>query len=277
VPASNLKARLAQNLKSQLERGAEGLMDAIHASLPQPTPSADARAACQLVSHRGERDDNRVKENTFAAFDPLVGSGVWGLEFDIRWTADLQAVVIHDPDLKRLWGIDQRVADLSLQELENIAPEIPTLEAFIARYRPEFHLMIEVKSEPWPDPELQKARLKALLADLTPAKDFHLMSFDIPLLASLDWLPSNALIGITRFDFNGLANELIPRGWAGIGAHYALLRQNLIHRLAKAGLGAGVGFPASRNALWREIHRGARWIYSNEALKLQSYLDAGSD
>lgn len=59
--------------------------EAGYATLPRSRPSAAELAATRIVSHRGERDNRRVFANTFAAADPLLDSGVWGIEFDLRW------------------------------------------------------------------------------------------------------------------------------------------------------------------------------------------------
>ena len=79
------------------------MTDTIFSLIPQAKPSLEKLSNCQLVSHRGERDDVTVFENTFAAFDPIVEHGIWGIELDVRWTKDLVPVVIHDTNGERVF------------------------------------------------------------------------------------------------------------------------------------------------------------------------------
>jgi len=72
------------------------LVDGVFAGIPQPKPTISDLRNCKIVSHRGEHDNKIVKENTLAAFDRVLHQGIWGIELDIRWTKDLQPVVIHD-------------------------------------------------------------------------------------------------------------------------------------------------------------------------------------
>ena len=85
--------------------------------VPRARPSRQALIDCMIISHRGEHDNRKVRENTLAAFDRAALAGVAGLEFDVRWTRDLQPVVIHDADARRVFGRDLVVAEVSLAEL----------------------------------------------------------------------------------------------------------------------------------------------------------------
>jgi glycerophosphoryl diester phosphodiesterase len=52
------------------------------------------------------------------------------IELDLRRTRDGAIVVVHDPTLARLWGVDRPVADIDLAELRQIGHgplRIPTL------------------------------------------------------------------------------------------------------------------------------------------------------
>lgn len=88
-----------------------------------------------LLGHRGARADKRIPENTFAAFDRALADGCDGFEFDVRLTADAQAVVCHDPKIGRL--------QLARSKAEQLIG-LPRLEDVLARYRHAF-LDIELK------------------------------------------------------------------------------------------------------------------------------------
>lgn len=77
------------------------------------------------VAHRG---DSRVAvENTLEAVRLAAGAGASAIEVDLRRTADGVVVLHHDDDLRRLWGRPESVAALTLAELREFAPAVPTL------------------------------------------------------------------------------------------------------------------------------------------------------
>ena len=67
-----------------------------------------------IVGHRGSQWG---VENTRAAFINGAEAGAWGLECDIRVTADGTFVISHDDSYKRLGGPETKIADMSTQEV----------------------------------------------------------------------------------------------------------------------------------------------------------------
>ena len=65
-----------------------------------------------IVGHRGSQWG---VENTRAAFINGAEAGAWGLECDIRATADGTFVVSHDDNYKRLGGTDVKIADMTTE------------------------------------------------------------------------------------------------------------------------------------------------------------------
>jgi len=84
-------------MRDFLQHMAMKAVDRVMAGIPQPVPNQIALRNCKIISHRGEHDNISAIENTLPAFDNARANGVWGIEFDIRWTADLVPVIIHDP------------------------------------------------------------------------------------------------------------------------------------------------------------------------------------
>jgi len=76
-----------------------------------------------------------IPENTFASFDRALADGCDGFEFDVRLTADGQAIVCHDPKIGTL-----EIAHTGAQQL----PTLPRLDEVLERYRDAF-LDIELK------------------------------------------------------------------------------------------------------------------------------------
>ena len=259
---------LAAKLEAILGKAA----DAVAAAWPQRCPPTAALRDTRIISHRGQRDIDGVVENTFAAFDPLVPTGVWGLETDVRFTADGVPVIIHDPDGLRVFGAQVVVANHSAAQLRALLPQVPTLAEFVARYHPRFHLMIELKAEPGATERSRVAAVQDVLAPLTPGKDFHLMSLTPPLLDHYA-LPEYAKISIGRFQLRAVSAHVLARGQAALGAHFALLPRYLAQRHLAHGQQLALGFPASRNALRSQVHRGARWLYCDDARQVQQWLE----
>lgn len=88
-----------------------------------------------LLGHRGARGYKSIPENTLASFDRALADGCDGFEFDVRLTADGEAVVCHDP----------KVGALEIERTK--AARLPSLVRFrdvMERYRKAF-LDIELK------------------------------------------------------------------------------------------------------------------------------------
>ena len=131
------------SLRFYLELVAQRVADFCFMLIPRRQPSIAVLRECRIVSHRGEHDNRRVRENTMAAFGAAVAAGVWGIEFDLRWTRDLHPVVIHDPTTGRVFDADLTIAELGLEELRRQIPEIPTLSEVVAAYGGNTHLIEE--------------------------------------------------------------------------------------------------------------------------------------
>jgi glycerophosphoryl diester phosphodiesterase len=255
-------------------------IDGMYALLPRPHPGAEQLRSCRIISHRGEHDNRRVFENTLAAFDAAVAQGVWGIEFDLRWTRDLEPVVAHDPDLRRVFGRRLRVGDATLPRLNKECPQVPTLAEVVGRYGGKVHLMMEVKAEPYPDRDRQNRVLGKLFAALKPGRDFHLLSLAPEMFRLIDFAPPAAFVPVARLNFARLSRLAVQKGYGGVAGHYARVGDRTIRRLHATGQKVGTGYPRARNCLFREILRGVDWIFCNhagEAQRLIRRLQAPAD
>jgi glycerophosphoryl diester phosphodiesterase len=235
----------------------------------RPTPAQ--LAAVRIVSHRGERDDRRWPENTCAAFDPLRGSGVFGLEFDVRWTRDLVPVVFHDANFRRLYGSGERLADLGWAQVRARFPQVPALADVVRRYAGEFHLMVELKHERYPDPAVQDARLAEALAPALATGRCHVLSLVPAMFGLLPSLPAARTLGIGRINADAISAEALASRRGGVGCHYVALRERHIEAHHAAGQLVGTGFPSSRALLCREAARGVDLLFTNRALALERW------
>jgi len=74
-----------------------------------------------LYAHRGLHNDEKgIPENSLAAFDAACVAG-YGMELDIQFSKDMQIVVFHDDDLKRMCGVDKKVNELTYEELSQLS------------------------------------------------------------------------------------------------------------------------------------------------------------
>ena len=254
----------------QVEKQLSFLAEGALAAWPWPMPARAALLRTRLVAHRGQRDDQQVKENTFAAFDPVVDAGVAAIEFDVRFTRDEEPVVVHDADLLRVFGHNVSVADLSFAKLALMVPQLPHLEALIARYAGRAHLMIELKTRGSQNAE---RRLADVLGLLTPVADYHLLSLDTDLFAALPDLPGDVRLPVSKTNTQAMLDWSLAHPSAGLAGAQFFLRQSHIQQLRDSGRAIGSGFVERRGTLWREIGRGAEWIFSNNPVPLQRMLD----
>ena len=247
--------------------------DAWMAAVPRPTPSAEALAQCRIVAHRGEHQGSHLAENTLAAFDRAASAGVWGIETDIRWTADLVPVIIHDADTARVFGRNIRVADATLAELREAVPEVPTLAEVVARFGTSTHLMLELKDERFPDLAAQKRILREHLVGLEAGTDYHLLALDPTLFERFDIVEPRHCLPVAMTNMAAMSKAALDAGYGGVTGHFLLLTDAIRDRHLAAGQHAGTGFIRSANALAREIHRGMAWIFTNDSVAIQHVLD----
>jgi len=134
---------------------------------PNLRRSRVARWRGQRFAHRGLHDlAAGVVENTLPAFEAACRAG-YGIELDIQFSKDMQVVVFHDDDLKRLCGDGRRVFDCELCELKQLplagldGAHIPTLRQALDLVGGRVPLLIELKNGPR-NPQLCRALMHHL-------------------------------------------------------------------------------------------------------------------
>lgn len=100
------------------------------------------------VGHRGAK--GLAIENTIESFREALKNNVNAVEFDVRKTKDNEIIVIHDDNLKNIWGIDYKIKELNLKEIKKFSKnKIPTLKEvldFLKNKKLE-KILIEIKEE----------------------------------------------------------------------------------------------------------------------------------
>ncbi|MFZ0817558.1 MAG: glycerophosphodiester phosphodiesterase [Candidatus Sulfotelmatobacter sp.] len=171
-----------------------------------------------LLGHRGARAEKTIPENTLASFDLALAQGCDGFEFDVRLSADGQAVICHDASIRGL--------DIAQCPAEKLA--LPLLQEVLTRYRGRAFLDIELKSS-----GLEKITAD-LLRDCAPPRGYVVSSFLPGVLQTLHKIDATIPLGLiceTRAQFSlwpKLPIEyLIP--------HYTLVRRSVVAKIKAVG------------------------------------------
>jgi len=244
------------------------LADGYFASIPRKRPGLEALKNCRIVSHRGEHDNKTVFENTLPAFDAILNHAIWGIEFDIRWTRDLQPVVIHDADCNRVFGSPLIIAEHTLAQIQTEIPEIPSLKQVIHKYGRKLHLMVELKQENFADIEKQTETLKKLFTGLTPSQDYHLLALETSLFDKFNFVPNSAMLPVSEFNLKTMSRQARENNYAGVCGQYLLISRRHIRNHVREQQKIGTGFTRSRFCFYRELNRNVEWIFTNHAIKL---------
>lgn len=158
-----------------------------------------------LLGHRGARAVKAIPENTVASFDRALADGCDGFEFDVRLTADDDAVVCHDA---KTGGFD--ISRASAKEVS----QLPRLRDVLQRYRDSF-LDIELKVK-----GLERITLDLFLRH-KPRRGFVLSSFMPGALKSLRALDATVPLGLI------CESKTQLRYWSELSIQFVIVQQEL--------------------------------------------------
>jgi glycerophosphoryl diester phosphodiesterase len=158
-----------------------------------------------LLGHRGARALKSIPENTLASFDQALADGCDGFEFDVRLTADGEAVLCHDPKIA-----GYAIARSTAKQVSSL----PRLRDVLQRYGDSF-LDIELKVK-----GLERITLDLFLRH-KPRRGFVVSSFVPGVLKSLAAEDSTIPLGLIC-EFK---NQL--RLWNELPVEYVIPRQDL--------------------------------------------------
>ncbi|MBM6859641.1 glycerophosphodiester phosphodiesterase [Clostridium saudiense] len=102
-------------------------------------------------AHRGlHSDDGMIPENSLEAFKKAIENN-YGIELDVSFTKDKKTVVFHDDNLLRMTGLNKKISDCTLEELQslyldNTDYKIPTFNEVLNLVDGKVPLIIEIKS-----------------------------------------------------------------------------------------------------------------------------------
>lgn len=104
----------------------------------------------KYFAHRGLHDNETDRpENSIAAFAYAVENN-YGIELDVQLSKDNKLLVFHDDDLKRVCGVDGKIADYTFEELREFRllgteEKIPLFTEVLEVINGEVPLIVELK------------------------------------------------------------------------------------------------------------------------------------
>ena len=118
--------------------------------MPRVTDRADMDMLSTDYAHRGLWGE-KYPENSLPAFALAVERG-YGIELDVRLSADGEVMVFHDEKLRRMCGVDGAIGDYGASELQrmglaNTSYGIPTFAKVLEIVDGKVPLLIEIKGE----------------------------------------------------------------------------------------------------------------------------------
>lgn len=205
----------------------------LHPFLDHPRPTGFA--------HRG--GSLEAEENTLPAFARAVELGYTHVELDVHLSADGAVVIHHDDSLKRVFGVDRAVADLTLADLATIrSPQgatVPLLAELLNAF-PRLHVNIEAKADAVIAPLAEVIRRadaldRVCVGSFAPART---RAARAALGPGLCWSPAHA--GVARLWGCGWGLPLptgfpvvqVPVAWRGI----AVVTQRLVQAAHRRGI-----------------------------------------
>ena len=157
----------------------------------------------EITAHRGAA--MHAPENTIAAVEEALEAGADWVEIDVQETADGEVVVVHDSDLKKVAGVDLKIWDATMADLQGIdvgsffSPEfsdqrVPTLEQVLELCRGRAGVVIELKY--YGHQVRLEERVAAIVDALGMASEIKVMSLDFDGLQRMKALRPDWTTGI---------------------------------------------------------------------------------
>ena len=171
-----------------------------------------------LLGHRGARASRHIPENTLESFELCLQHGCDGFEFDVRRSADGQAVVCHDPAIRGMAIAKTPAAILGL----------PTLAEVLRSFGGRAFLDIELKVAGL------EQEIVTLLREHPPQKEYVVSSFKPEVLIAIDSLDAAIPLGFICERRDQLDRwRQLPVAW--VIPQYELADQTLIEQVQASG------------------------------------------
>ncbi len=173
--------------------------------------------AQMIVAHRGASET--APENTLAAFRLAWEQGADAIEGDFYLTRDGRIIAIHDDTTERTAGVKQNVADLTLEQLQQLdvgswksatyrGERIPTIEEVLATVPEGKKIFIEIKCGPEIVPQLATSLANSHLA---PAQTIVISFHESVIRAVKKQIPA-----IKAYWLTGYKQDKVTKQWSPV-------------------------------------------------------------
>jgi glycerophosphoryl diester phosphodiesterase len=152
-----------------------------------------------IIAHRGAT--TLAPENTIAAFIGAIALHADMVELDVRRTGDRILVVHHDPEIE---GV--AIADLTWAQVQEIAPDVPTLEAVIQTCKGRIKIDFELKEAGY------EAAVLDLILRYLPLSEFMVTSFSLAAIEQVRSHHEQVQIGLLLTHKHLAENPLAQQG-----------------------------------------------------------------
>lgn len=156
-----------------------------------------------IIGHRGA--SALAPENTLKAFRLAQEQAAHGIEFDVRLSADMHPMIIHDKTLERTTNKHGNIGDQTAAMLSTAdageGEMIPTLSQLIELCGIDFLYNIEIKEYGQRGRQLIEVIGNLIKAHPAIASQLLISSFDHDILPAVrDYCPAHVAIGALRMD-----------------------------------------------------------------------------
>ncbi|MFP3992542.1 glycerophosphodiester phosphodiesterase [Streptomyces sp. E11-3] len=214
------------------------------------------------VGHRG--DPYRVRENTLDSLRSALAAGADAVEVDVRLTRDGVPVLLHDATLKRLWGHDRPLDQLSAVEVRGLTDGgVPTLEEAL-RTTDDSRVMVDL---PNATPETVRT-VVGTVHDCGAAERAYYCAgtATMRLVREADPDAEIALTWKTLAPARPEVLEAIRPRW--LNYRFGLLSRDLVGRVHRDGLRVSCWTPDTKRSMRRLLDLGVDSITTNRVAEL---------
>lgn len=230
-----------------------------------------------IIAHRGA--SARAPENTAAAFGAAIEDGADMVEFDVRWSADAEPVILHDATLERTTDGHGPLAALTLGDLRRLdagawfgkrfrAERVLTLREALAILGPRIRVNIELCADVAP-PAGFESRLVRLVEDARLPEDPLYSSFDFSLLTTLRaGCPAARIAPLFRTAGQALLRRVLELRPAAAHPRRHLVTPSLLRRLHGEGIRVHAWTANTAREARRLLRLGVDGIFTDDPARL---------
>ncbi|MDO5734650.1 MAG: glycerophosphodiester phosphodiesterase family protein [Eubacteriales bacterium] len=147
----------------------------------------------QIIAHRGGGD--LAAENSIAGLEAAIEAGASWSEIDVQRTKDGHYIINHDPNLKRVTGVNKKSTELSLAEIKELevqdlfdptraAQPVATIEEFLDTAKGKIGLFVELKGATADEQMVDD--VVAMIKERKMEKECVLLSLDYDLIKLIE-------------------------------------------------------------------------------------------